>query len=121
MSKEKKQKTKSHKLRHKIFYNILRPFVIIFLKIKFRYKYKKPKNLPKNYLVISNHTTDYDPLFLAASFKKQMYFVASEHLARWKTAFKLLNYAFEPIIRYKATPAVSTIMKMLKKLRIITA
>lgn len=111
-----REKNKKHKLRHKIFYSLLRPLVIVFLKIKFRYKYKKAKNLPKNYLVISNHTTDYDPLFVSSSFKKQMYFVASEHLARWKTAFKFLDFAFEPIIRYKATPAVSTIMKMLKKL-----
>lgn len=115
--KEKIKKKKNHRGRHKFFWWILRPLVTLFVKIKFGYRRKVAKNLPKNYIVISNHTTDYDPLFVATSFKKQMYFVASEHITRWKTAFKFLNYVFEPIIRYKGASASSTIMEMLRKSR----
>ena len=117
MSKEKnkKKKKKAYKLRHKFWYSFLRPLVILFLKIKFGYKYKIAKNLPENYIVLSNHTTDFDPIFVSSSFKKQMYFVASEHITRWNTAYKLLQYFFEPIVRYKGSIASSTVREILRK------
>lgn len=61
--------------------------------------------------------TDYDPVFVAASFDKQMYFVASEHTTRWGVASKFLKNCFEPIVRYKGTTAASTVIDMLKKVR----
>ena len=103
--------------KHIFFYKFLRPFVIVFLWIKFGYRFKKAKNLPENYIVLSNHTTDFDPLFVAASFPRQMYFVGSEHIARWKRAYKFLQYAFAPIMRYKGTVATSTVMDVLRKVR----
>lgn len=116
---KKAKRTKTHKTRHKVFYWLLRPLVQLFVKLKFGFKFKKVKNkdLPKNYIVISNHVTDYDALFVACSFRKQMYFVASEHITRWKTAYRFLKFVFDPIIRYKASPATSTIMEMLRKVR----
>ena len=81
------------KKRHIFFYNLLRPLVIAFLKLRFGYRYKLAENLPDNYIVISNHTTDYDMLFVASSFKRQMYFVGSEHIARWGFFSKFLKYA----------------------------
>lgn len=114
---KKKQKHTTHHIRHKFFYRLLRPLVGIFLKCKFRYKYKKAKHLPKNYIVLSNHTTDFDPIFVSVSFKKQMYFVASEHLTRWGKTFKLLDFAFNPIIRYKGTVASSTVMEVLRRVK----
>ena len=113
--KNKTKKKKAYKLRHKFWYSLLRPLVIVFLKIKFGYKFKRAKNLPDNYIVLSNHTTDFDPVFLGASFRKQMYFVASEHITRWNTAYKLLNYAFEPIVRYKGSIASTTVREILRK------
>lgn len=103
--------------KHIFFYSVFRRLVILFLKIKFGYKYQKAENLPENYIVLSNHVTDFDPLFVAASFEKQMYFVGSEHIARWNLAYKFLKYCFAPIIRYKGTVAASTVMEILKKVR----
>lgn len=103
--------------KHKIVYAIFQPLVVLFLKIKFGYKFETAKNLPENYIVLSNHVTDYDPLFVGASFKRQMYFVGSEHIARWKLAYKLLKFGFEPIIRYKGTVAATTVMDILRKLK----
>ncbi|MBQ3194863.1 MAG: 1-acyl-sn-glycerol-3-phosphate acyltransferase [Clostridia bacterium] len=102
-------------IKHKLFYKTLRIPVIWYLKLKFSYSYKKAKNLPENYIVLSNHTTDFDPLFVAASFKNQMYFVASEHITRWKKLYAFLKFGFEPIIRYKATVAGSTVIQVLRK------
>ena len=103
--------------KHIYFYTFFRPLIILFLKIRFDFHYKKAENLPENYIVLSNHVTDYDMLFTVASFPRQMYFVASEHIARWKTLYKFLKYAAEPIMRYKGTVAGSTVMEALKKIK----
>ena len=93
------------------------PPVKAFLKLKFGYRWKKAEDLPENYIVLSNHVTDYDPLLVAASFPRQMYFVASEHITRWGLAYKLLKYAFQPIIRYKGTVATTTVIEILRRVR----
>ena len=103
--------------RHKFFWPTLRAVVSGFLRLKFGYRTQIAENLPEQYIVLSNHTTDWDPLLVGASFKKQMYFVASEHISRWKHAYKLIRYFFEPIIRYKGSVASSTVMDILKKTR----
>lgn len=110
-------KVKEHKIRHKVYYKLLLPLVRTFLKCKFRYKYVKAKKLPDNYIVVSNHTTDFDPLFVASSFSRQMYFVASEHITRWKKTYRFLRHTFAPIIRYKGTIGSSTVMDILRKVR----
>lgn len=103
--------------RHKIIWSILRPFVIIFLYIKFGYTFKTAKNLPSNFILLSNHNTDFDPIFVGVSFRQNIRFVASEHISRWKHAFKFLDYAFAPIMRSKGTNAASTVKEMLKTTR----
>jgi len=104
-------------LRLPFFYTSLRPLVRVFLYIKFGYRCKVAEDLAGPYIVLSNHTTDFDPLFVGASFPKQMYFVASEHIARWKHAFRFIRFAFDPIIRYKGSVAASTVVDVLKKVR----
>lgn len=103
--------------KHILFYTILRPLVVVFLLCKFGYKYQKAKNLPDNYIVLSNHATDYDPLLVGVSFSNQMYFVASEHIARWKFVYKLIDFIVAPITRYKGTVATSTVVDVLRKVK----
>lgn len=103
--------------KHKFYYSFFRPLVIVFLYIKFGYRFKKIKVPESPYIVLSNHNTDFDPLFVGVSFPKQMYFVASEHIARWPLAYKFLKHAFAPIIRYKGTTASSTVIEMLRTVK----
>ena len=103
--------------RLNFFWKALRFPVMIFCKLKFGYTFKVAKDLPDHYIVLSNHTTDYDCVLVACSFKKQMYYVASEHIARWKHGFKLLNWALAPILRKKGTSAASAIIDILRKVR----
>lgn len=103
--------------RHIFIWNLARPFVILFAKIRFGFQYKKAENLPEKYIVLSNHVTDYDMVFLICSFPRQMYFIASEHIARWKTLYAILKYAAEPIIRHKGTVAASTVIEALRKIK----
>lgn len=104
-------------IRHLILWKLLCPLVAVFLFIKFGYRFKLARKLPKQYIVLANHVTDYDPLFTAVSFPRQMYFVGSEHIARWKLAYPLIKWAFQPILRYKGTSAASTVMEMLRAIR----
>ena len=99
------------------FTALLRPVGYSVVKLKFGYQYKKATDLPENYMILSNHVTDYDPILVGLSFPKQMYYVASEHITRWGWIYKLLHFLFEPIIRYKATVAASTVMDILRKVR----
>lgn len=103
--------------RHLFFYKFFYPFAVLFLRIRFGYQFKVAENLPDTYIVLSNHTTDYDPVLVAASFKRYMYFVASEHITRWRLAYKFLSFCFAPIIRYKGTTATTTVAQMLRLVR----
>lgn len=102
---------------HRFFYRLFFYPVKLFLKIKFGYTCTKAKDLPQRYIVLANHNTDYDPLMVAVSFPKQMYFVASEHIARWKAGYKLLRFGFEPIVLYKGSVAASTVKEVLRKVK----
>lgn len=99
--------------KHKLVYNILRPIIGIFLLLKFKYRKEMAADLPENYIVVANHLTNWDSLFLASAFKKQMYFVASEHIAR-QSWYPIVNFLVQPIIRRKGTTAVSTVKEVLK-------
>lgn len=101
----------------KLYWKLLRPLVIIFLFIKFRYTFKTAKNLPEKFILLSNHNTDFDPLFVGVSFKNEMRFVASEHISRWKHFFGFVNHVFSPIMRPKGTNAASTVKEILRSLR----
>lgn len=98
-------------------YVLLRPLVIVFLKCVFGYTYRRAKDLPANYIVLSNHATDFDPLLVGASFRKPMFFVASEHIARWPVVGKLITWLLQPIYRNKGASAASTVMDILRHAR----
>lgn len=99
--------------KRQLIYTILRPIVSVFLFFKFKYRKEMATDLPENYIVVANHLTNWDSLFVATAFKKQMYFVASEHLARQKY-FPIVNALLQPIIRRKGTKAVSTVKEVIK-------
>jgi len=103
--------------KHRIYWKLIRPIGILFLKLKFGYRYEVAKDLPENYIVLSNHTTDFDPIFVAASFPKQMYFIASEHITRWKKFYPILKHLFDPIIRQKGTVAAAAVIQALRKVK----
>lgn len=98
-------------------YKILRPIGKLIVDIKFKYNYQTNAPLDESYIVLSNHVTDFDPIFLGLAFKKPMRFVASEHVARWGFLYKLLKFCFDPILRYKGSLATNTIREMFQSLK----
>lgn len=101
---------------HTIF-KLLRPIGKLIVDIKFKYTYQVNDPLDEPYIVLSNHVTDFDPIFLGLAFKKPMRFVASEHVARWGFLYKLLKFCFNPILRYKGSLATTTIREMFQSVK----
>ncbi len=106
---------KHHKL-HVAVWALLRFVLRPYLRIRFNYTYEKCK-VDGPCLVMGNHDTNWDPLFLGCAFPKQMYFVASEHIFRWGLLSKLLNLILAPISRMKGKTAGDTAMTILRRLK----
>ncbi len=99
--------------KHKLAYSIIRSIFVVILFFKFKYRKEMATDLPENYIVVANHLTNWDSLFVATAFRKQMYFVASEHIAR-KSWYPIIRSLLQPIIRRKGTKAVSTVKEVLQ-------
>ncbi len=106
-------------IKHKVVWHLLRPPVALFLRVKFGYTScrAKTRELPENYIVLSNHATDYDPLMVATSFRRQMYCVGSAHISRWKRAYPIIKFLVDPIMRKKGMSASHAIIDILRKVR----
>ena len=69
-------------------------------------------------LLIPNHVTAWDPLLVAMSLrKKQVYYVASEHIFRLGAVSSFLNWIVAPIPRKKASSGADTVKNCLRQLR----
>ena len=69
-------------------------------------------------LVIPNHSCAWDPLLVGTALKKrQMYFVASEHILRWRIAGPVINWLVEPIPRKKASTGTGTVKACIRHLK----
>ncbi len=114
---EKKQITEKDHARHlkawKVLVGILHPFITR----KFNLKAEQC-NVEGPCIVIPNHVSNWDPLLVAMGFKKkQMYFVASEHIFRWGFVSRLLEYFLAPIPRRKASVGSDTVMAILRHVK----
>lgn len=103
--------------RHQGIWNFFWYFTAPFFKLIYSYSCKPAPQIKGPYLVISNHTTELDCVLVGLSFRKQMYFVASEHVYRKGWISKLLRWAFEPIAKIKGSSDTLTVMKIIRKLR----
>lgn len=104
------------KIWHTFVWKILRLIVSPFIRLKFNYTpqicYEKGP-----VIVLCNHNTDWDPLFLGIAFPGYLSLVASEHIFRWGTISSIIKFLFDPIPRLKGTTAVSTALNISRKLR----
>jgi len=114
--KVEKKEQAAHR-RHQGVWNFFWYVTAPFFKLIYSYKCKIAPQINGPYLVISNHTTELDCVLVGMSFRKQMYFVASEHVYRKGWVSKLLLWAFEPIAKIKGSSDTLTVMKIIRRLR----
>ncbi len=100
--------------RHKFYFKFFR-FVGFFASKLYHVKYEKFK-IKKNekYLIISNHQTGIDPIFLAMSFNKPIYFMATDTLFNDSFVSKFVQHCFGPIKKRKAISDLACIRDCVK-------
>ncbi|HHX37348.1 MAG TPA: 1-acyl-sn-glycerol-3-phosphate acyltransferase [Clostridiaceae bacterium] len=101
---------------HKFVYRIVLPIVRLLSLIIFGFYRPPAPDFNGPLLIISNHVTHYDYLFVAISLRRHLYFVASEHAFRRKLLSRIMNLLFAPIPHSKANLGVSTVLNIKRKL-----
>ena len=84
------------KKRHKVVFTLLKHPFKWFLRIKYNFKPIKYKLEKKPYLILSNHLGIADPFFVACSFSRPIYYIATADLFSTKYG-KIINYLVAPI------------------------
>lgn len=110
MNSDKRIKTKSPLKRHRIIWTVLRAFIRPVVRVMYRFSCEKLPVGKEPCLVLVNHTVNMDPLLVAAASKRQMYFVASDHVYRYGFWSKALKWLVAPIPRTKGGSALSTVL-----------
>ena len=95
----------------------LRPLGGLFLRLKFRLKKTDLPALPESFILISNHVTNFDFLTLTCLTKRQMFFVATEHIFSLGWLSRLLENFFAPIPRPKGGQAAGAVMDILRRVK----
>lgn len=85
--------------------------------ILFRSDMETLKDVPEPYLLLSNHTTDFDCAFIAAASQAPVSFVATENILRMGLLGNLAAKLFHPIIHYKGTMGITTSKHIIKAMR----
>ena len=88
-----------------------------FVRFKINYTYDKVHAKHRPYLALSNHTTLWDYLLVGVPFRRQMYYVAGEHLFRNKILRTVVMNCAGLIIRKKGAPADDMIAEMKQVLK----
>ena len=69
-------------------------------------------------IVIPNHVTNWDPFLVAMSFpKKQLYYVASEHIFRLPVLSSLIRWLLDPIARKKGDSGAGAVKEILRRVK----
>lgn len=98
--------------RHKRWNKIVSPFISKYLEKQFGYTFEKCDIKPP-FLVLANHTTDYDAFFITKSFSDHLYFVMSDHVSSIPVAGKLIRHLVSPIPITKSTNDATTVRNVM--------
>ena len=112
------KKQKKNRFRfHTVLYAFLRPIVRLWLGRKMHLIRRSQPELPAQFLLISNHVTNFDPFLVISLLKRTMYFVATEHIFSLGWLTKLIVFFADPIPRPKAGQAAGTVLEIKRRLK----
>ena len=107
------------RFRHTVVVNILRCTLGIYTRIKYGIKIEKFKDQgDRPYLILMNHQTAFDQFFVGMTFRRPVYYMASEDLFSMGWVSRLIRWLVAPIpIRKQATDlqAVKTCIKVARE------
>lgn len=115
MPKESK-KERWTKPRHKAVFAFLRAVMTPFFKLKYNYRAIPAPKIDGPCLILNNHQATMDPFFVAASFKRPLYFFASDDLFNLKVS-PLIRWLVNPIPKSKSLSDLNAVRTALKVFR----
>ncbi|MBP5209894.1 MAG: 1-acyl-sn-glycerol-3-phosphate acyltransferase [Clostridia bacterium] len=116
--RRKRRVSRITRLRHRVVWALLSPPTRLYMFFRFGFRAPKCPPLPKgNFIMIANHTSDYDMIFMGLSVRRQAYFVMSEHALRGGFGPRMLRRYFDPIPRPKGRNAGNTVIEILRRAR----
>lgn len=114
MANKKKWIKPRHKIIQIIAGAVLKPFCVLKYGIKAD-KFKEQENRP--YLILYNHQTGFDQFFIGLSFKKPIYYVATEDIFNLGFLSSLLKFVVAPIPIKKQATDIGAVMNCLRVAR----
>lgn len=102
--------------RHVFVYRVLRRVLRPVVKRKLNLETRE-ETIGKQFLLLSNHTTNWDPIIIALGISDHMYFVASEHIFSWGMASSVIEALASPIPIFKGAPAAGTVLEVLERIK----
>ena len=106
------------KFRHRVLTVIIRPFLHLSAKLKYNADVEVFKEQgDRNWLVLANHQTDFDQFFVAASFKKPVYYVAMDDVFSNGFTSRLIEWCVAPIPILKATQDLKAVKTCIRVAR----
>jgi len=102
--------------RHSLIAWILRGPVKVYFwlhnsfKLLNSYKFKKDENA----IIVSNHQTDFDPIYMGIAFNKPIYYVCTDSVFSHKIGGKLVKHFFNPIPKKKGISDPLCIRNMMR-------
>lgn len=101
---------KWHRFTWKLISLVMRPYITH----RFNYEYDIVRETGPM-LIVSNHTTNWDPFLVGLCFPQHTYFIASEHIFRWGIASKLITWLVDPIARPKSVSGSTSVREILRR------
>lgn len=109
--KNTKKKTKWIKARHAVVTALLAPFMRLYTVLRYHVRIDRfAEQGDRNWLVLSNHQTDFDQFFVSLAFRKPVYYVAMEDLFSNGFLSRLIQWLVAPIPILKASNDVKAVM-----------
>lgn len=113
-----KQETSWLKFRHKLVTALLAPPFGIYVRLKYGIKIEPFRQQGKRpYLIIMNHQTAYDQFFVAMTFHRPVYYIASEDLFSMGWVSRLIRWLVAPIPIKKQTTDLQAVKTCIKVAR----
>lgn len=100
-----------------IIYKLTVKLTTFVLHVLFKSDIETLKDVPQPFLILSNHTTDFDCLFVSIAAQVPVSFVATETLLRMGLLGKFAVKVFDPIIHYKGTMGFATSKHIIQSVR----
>ena len=116
MEKRKQVKRKKwRRFRHHAVSSLLFPVIYLLVRIKYRFTPQRFKcDKKRNYLILLNHQTPFDQFFVGLSFRKSIYYVATEDIFSMGFLSSLIKWLVAPIPIKKKTTDIAAVMTCIR-------